>query len=180
MSGFIWTWAFLLKRRKTHAQTPYPSYSAPCVQPLCPVWGAGVGFPILIWHRNRPQPVDRFMNAFQTPISVVDWSHDGHILLAGSITGEVLAWQFVTGGRLLANRSAHSYAPIMGISWSPGGYYLVALTRERTIQVWQVATRECIALLPCHECTTVRWSLDGSRFTTNDGISCSLGPGDAI
>jgi WD40 repeat protein len=153
----------------------------PLVSNPCAPYGAqGLDSSILIWHRNRLQPVDRFMNAFQTPISVVDWSHDGHILLAGSITGEVLAWQFATGGRLLANRSAHSYAPIMGISWSPGGYYLVALTRERTIQVWQVATRECIALLPCHECTTVRWSLDGSRFTTNDGISFPFRPGDTI
>ena len=146
MSGFIWTWAFLLRRRKIDAQTPYPSYSAPGSNPCAPYGAQGLDFLDLIWHHNRPQPVDRFVNAFQTPISVVDWSHDGHILLAGSITGEVLAWQFVTGGPLLANRSAHSYAPIMGISWSPGGYYLVALTRERTIQVWQVATRSASLL----------------------------------
>jgi WD40 repeat protein len=159
-----------------------PTYrTLPLVSNPCAPYGAqGLDSSILIWHHDRSQPVDRFMNAFQTPISVVDWSHDGRILLAGSMTGEVLAWQFATGGRVLANRSARSYAPIMGISWSPGGYYLVALTRERIIQVWQVATRECIALLLCHGCTTVRWSLDGRDFTTNDGISWSDGEGDLI
>jgi WD40 repeat protein len=125
----------------------------------------------LIWYHDQQQPVERFRNAFHTPISVVDWSHDGSILLAGSITGEVLAWRFATGERVLANRHVHSYAPIVGLSWSPGGYYLVALTMARTIQIWQVTTRTCLLVLPCQgDTTTITWELDGSGFRTNDGV----------
>ncbi len=137
--------------------------------PLAPYGAQGVDSSLLIWYDD--QPVKRFLNAFQTAISVVDWSPDGSILLAGSMTGEVLAWRFATGERLLANRHAHSYAPIAGISWSPGGEYLVALTMARTIQIWQVAIRECLLVLPCHGRTTmITWLLDGNGFQTDDGV----------
>jgi WD40 repeat protein len=140
--------------------------------PSIPYGAQGLDASILIWHRRQHQhPVYRFLNAFQTPISVVDWSADGSILLAGSMTGEVLAWRFATGELLLANRHAHSYAPLCGLSWSPGGAYLVAITMARTIQIWRVAIRECLLVLPCQGCTTmITWSPDGSVFSTNDGV----------
>lgn len=139
--------------------------------PWAPYGAQGLDASVLIWQRHQRQPVDRFVNGFQTTISVVDWSHDGSILLAGSMTGEVLAWQFETREPLLANCHAHSYAPICGLSWSPGGHYLIAITMARTIQIWQVATRECLLVLPCQgSTTTITWGLDGSGFHTNDGV----------
>ena len=139
--------------------------------PWAPHTGAqGLDSSVLIWHDHQQRPIDRFENAFQTEITVVDWSRYGSILLAGSITGEVLAWQFATRELLLANRHTHSYAPICGLSWSPGGYYLVAITMASTIQIWQVATRTCL-VLPCQgDTTTITWKLDGSGFRTNDGV----------
>jgi WD40 repeat protein len=148
-----------------HARHTLPLVPNPCA----PYGAQGLDYSVLIWHHD--QPVERFLNAFQTTISVVDWSHDGRILLAGSLTGEVLAWHIATGERLLANRHAHSYAPIVGISWSLRGTYLVAVTMARTIQIWQVATRKCLLVLPCHgHTTTITWGRDGSGFRTNDGV----------
>jgi WD40 repeat protein len=140
--------------------------------PWAPYGAQGLDSSILIWRDDdQKQPMMRFENAFQTDFSVVDWSHYGDLLLAGSTTGEVLAWRIATGERLLANRHAHSYAPICGLSWSPGGYYLVAVTMACTIQIWQVATRECLLVLPCRGCTTtITWNLDGSGFRTDDGV----------
>jgi WD40 repeat protein len=138
--------------------------------PWAPYGAQGLDASVLIWHYNQQKPGERFLNAFHTPISVVDWSQDGSILLAGSMTGEVLAWRFETGERLLANRHAHSYAPICGLSWSPGGDYLVAITMARTIQIWRVAARTCL-VLPCQgDTTSITWELDGSGFRTNDGV----------
>jgi WD40 repeat protein len=153
---------------KKHAERILPLVSNPCA----PYGAQGLDSSIIIWHGHQRQPMTRFLNAFKTPISVVDWSLDGSILLAGSITGEVLAWRFTTGELLLANRHAHSYAPICRLSWSPGGCYLVAITCERTMQIWLVETRECLAVLPC-SCrpTSLKWSLDGSGFITNNGVA---------
>ncbi len=147
-------------------------YTLPFVShPSAPYEAQGVASSVLIWLHRQHHPVYRFLNAFQTTISVVDWSPDGNILLAGSMTGEVLAWRFATGDILLANRHAHSYAPLCGLSWSPGGDYLVALTMARTLQIWRVATRSCLLVLPCQGDTTmITWSLDGSGFSTNDGV----------
>lgn len=149
----------------------YAHRSMPIVSNPCAPYGAqGLDSFVLIWRHRERYPAERFRNAFHTPISLVDWSHDGQVLLAGSMTGEVLAWQFPTGQLLLANRLAHSYAPIQGISCSPGGAYVVALTLEWSLQVWRIATRECLALLPGHRCTTIIWSLDGDSFRTDDGL----------
>lgn len=143
----------------------------PVVPHPCAPYGAQGWDSCVLIQDGQQHPLYRFENAFQTRISVVDWSHDGNVLLAGSITGEVLAWQFATGERILANRHRHSYAPICGLSWSPGGSYLVAMTLACTLQIWQVATRECLLVLPCHGRTaTIAWSLDGSGFQTDDGI----------
>jgi WD40 repeat protein len=143
----------------------------PLVPNPCAPYGAqGLDSSVLIWHDGQEDPTVRFLNPFQTIISVVDWSHYGSILLAGSMTGEVLAWDVTTGERVLANRHAHSYAPICGLSWAPGGAYLVAITMARTIQIWHVATRTCL-VLPCQgSTTTITWKLDGSGFKTNDGV----------
>jgi WD40 repeat protein len=139
--------------------------------PALPYEAQGVDASILIWQHHHHRPLYRFLNAFQTTLSVVDWSPDGRILLAGSMTGEVLAWRFATGELLLANRHAHSYAPLCGLSWSPGGDYLAAITMARTIQIWHLATRACLLVLPCQGCTTmITWSLDRSGFSTNDGV----------
>ncbi|MBA2678648.1 MAG: WD40 repeat domain-containing protein [Ktedonobacteraceae bacterium] len=156
---------FITKQQVRHVLPVVPNPCAPHV-------GAqGLDSSVLVWHHQQPQPVCRFRNGFQTPISVVDWSYDGTVIVAGSMTGEVLAWRFATREPLLANRYAHSYAPICGLSWSPGGYYLVAITMACTIQIWQVATRECLLVLPCRGCTTtITWELDGSEFITDDGV----------
>jgi WD40 repeat protein len=157
----------MLKQKKHNVRHVLPVVPNPCA----PIWGAqGLDSSVLIWHNDQGQPVKRFVNAFSTGISVVDWSRYGDVLLAGSMTGEILAWRFETGERLLANRHAHSYAPICGLSWSPGDCYLAALTMARTIQIWQIATRTCL-VLPCHgDTTSITWGLDGSGFATNDGI----------
>jgi len=154
---------FMLKQATRRPILPLVS------NPCAPYSAQGTEDSILIWHFN--ESVKCFPNAFQTMISVVDWSSDGTILIAGSMTGEVLAWRFATGALILANRHAHSYAPIAGLSWSPGGDYLVALTMARTIQIWQVATRKCLAVLPCQGRTTLMtWRPDGNGFWTNDGV----------
>lgn len=147
------------KARRTLPVVPHP---------LGPYGAQGVDSSLLIWHHDQLE--NSFVNPFQTAISVVDWSHDGSILLAGSMTGEVLAWCFETGERLLDTRHRHSYAPICGLSWSPGGAYLVAVTLAHTIQIWEIATRTCL-VLPCqNRTTTITWELDGSGFRTNDGV----------
>jgi WD40 repeat protein len=157
-----------IKQKKHNVRHLLPIVPNPCA----PIWGAqGLDSSVLIWDSDRQQVVDQFVNAFQTEITVVDWSSDGRILLAGSITGEVLAWWFATVLRLLDNRHTHSYAPICGLSWAPGGRYLVAITMARTIQIWEFATRTCL-VLPCQgDTTTIRWELDGSAFRTNDGMT---------
>jgi WD40 repeat protein len=150
--------------QRTHSTLPFVP------NPCAPYGAQGLDSSILIWHDDQENPTVRFLNPFQTSISVVDWSHYGSILLAGSMTGEVLAWDIATGERVLANRYAHSYAPICGLSWAPGGVHLVAITMARTIQIWHVATRTCL-VLPCQgSTTTVTWNLDGSGFKTNDGV----------
>jgi WD40 repeat protein len=149
-----------------HTQQDLPFVPNPCV----PCGAQGLDSSVLIWRDDQDDPMVRFPNAFQTTISVVDWSHDGRMLLAGSMTGEILVWDFTTGERILANRHAHSYAPICGLSWAPGGSYLVAITMARTIQIWHVATRTCL-VLPCQGSTTViTWKFDSSGFKTNDGV----------
>jgi WD40 repeat protein len=158
----------LKQKKQQHVRHFLPLVPNPCA----PYGAQGLDSSVLIWRDDdQKQPVKRFENAFQTDLSVVDWSQYGDVLLAGSMTGEVLVWQFATGKLLLANRHAHSYAPICGLSWSPGGYYLVAVTMACTIQIWQVATRECLLVLPCRGCTTtITWELDGSGFRTDDGV----------
>jgi WD40 repeat protein len=165
-------WAFLLKGKlmlKQLIANQKARRVLPLVpHPLGPIGAQGVDSSLLIWHHDQLK--NRFVNPFQTIISVVDWSHDGSILLAGSVTGEVLAWRFETGERLLDNRNAHSYAPIVGVSWSPEGEYLVAVTMARTIQIWRVETRTCL-VLPCQGNTQeIIWKLDGNGFRTNDGV----------
>jgi WD40 repeat protein len=143
----------------------------PVSNPCAPYGAQGLDSSVLIWQHDQRHPVERFQNAFHTSISIVDWSQDGSILLAGSMTGKVLAWRFATGERVLANRHVHSYAPIVGLSWSPRGYYLVAVTMARTIQIWHVATRTCLLVLPCQgHTTTITWELDDSGFRTDDGV----------
>ena len=146
-------------------------HTLPLVPNPCAPYGArGLDSSVLIWHDDQEDPIVRFLNPFQTTISVVDWSYYGSLLLAGSMTGEVLAWDVATGERVLANRHAHSYAPICGLSWAPIGAYLVAVTMAQTLQIWHVATRTCL-VLPCQgSTTTITWNLDGSGFKTNDGI----------
>ena len=157
----------MLKSKKQHVRHFLPLVPNPCA----PYGAQGLDSSVLIWRDDdQQQPMKCFENAFQTDISVVDWSYYGDVLLAGSMTGEVLAWRFATGERLLANRHAHSYAPICGLSWSPGGYYLVAVTMARSIQIWEIATRTCL-VLPCQRDTEeIVWKLDGSGFRTNDGV----------
>ncbi len=143
----------------------------PVVSNPCAPYGAwGLDSCVLVCRHDRTERMERFQNAFKTALSVVDWSYDGTILIAGSITGEVLAWEFATRTLVLANRHAHSYAPISGLSWAPGGRHLVAITMARTIQIWNVATRTCM-VLPCQGDTEeIVWELDGSGFRTNDGV----------
>ncbi|MBA2391972.1 MAG: WD40 repeat domain-containing protein [Ktedonobacteraceae bacterium] len=156
------------KSNPSHVSRVFP----PIPHPHAPYGAQGVEDMVMIWHHHEPKKV--FENPFQTAITVVDWTHDGNVVLAGSITGEVLAWRLDTGERLLANRHAHSYAPIVGVSCSPGGAYVVAITMAQTIQIWRVETRTCL-VLPCHgKTTTITWERDGSGFRTNDGVDWSI------
>ena len=128
---------------------------------------------VFVWWQHEhgsATPLRCFRNGFATPIAVVNWSPDGTLLLAGSLTGEVLAWQVRQETVLLANRFSSHLDPIVEVVCSPMGTHVAALTASGTIQVWEIARRLCVAQFACNrQATSLIWSEDGRRLATVNG-----------
>lgn len=103
-------------------------------------------------------------NGFSTPLTTVNVARNGSCLVAGSRTGEVLAWETSGFALRLANRAAATLiAPILDIECSPRGNFLAALTSTREVQVWDIFQRLCLHTARVDdETTSLTWAEDES------------------
>lgn len=141
----------------TQARSPQGTYLARCRD-----WR------VVIWESRSHQPIRVFANGYLSPLTTVNWSPDGRIVVAGSATGEILAWNWNREELLVASRYPNYYYPIVALAWSPVRDYLAALNAGNQIQVWDMRVCRCIVVLSCgREARNVSWSSDGQELRTD-------------
>ena len=114
-------------------------------------------------------------NGFGTPITTLDFSPDGSMLMAGSITGEVLVWDIPTYRILLANRAPLPLSPILDIVGSPKNTYVAVLDGRCELRIWSLRHRTCILQQSVSGgATFLTWSLNEAVVVTNDGDWCEV------
>ena len=110
-------------------------------------------------------------NGFGTPLTCVNFSPDGAILLAGSVTGEALAWDMRNAYRsVLANRAPRSSASVLEIVCSPRNRFVAVLTTSCELHVWCLLHRLLLLRANVSPFSTwLSWSDDERTLTTNQG-----------
>jgi WD40 repeat protein len=143
----------------SEARSPQGTYLARCRD-----------WKVVIWGNGSPQPVRVFANGYRTEVTAVGWSPDERMVVAGSATGEVLAWNVSSEELLLASRYPNHYDPILALSWSSAYDYLAALCASHQIQVWDMYASRCIDVVPCGSAARhLSWSPDGLQLRTDTG-----------
>ena len=69
--------------------------------------------------------------------TVIRFSPDAPILLAGSTRGELSLWSIETGTKLVSYTGHSSRTPIWSIDWNPAGYYFATGSGDGIARVWR-------------------------------------------
>jgi WD40 repeat protein len=105
-------------------------------------------------------------------VSAVSWRSDGAALYA-SIDGGMTAWggfDRISPPLILGSRTGKAESSLNGLSWSPGGDMLAAITNDGQLNVWSglgLSRRQAIGIGTSdytEEGSTVDWSADGSSI----------------
>ena len=123
-------------------------------------------------HTDEGVYLSTFINGFATNFSCVKFSHDARMLIAGSVTGEVCAWDMEHKGYpvLLMNRVTRSYAPCRDIVSAPSGTAIALLSEAHEVQVWCVQHRVLMEQLSVHpNARRLDWSVDSCVLSTDAG-----------
>jgi WD40 repeat protein len=91
-------------------------------------------------------------------VSAVTWSPDGTRLASASQL-TVRVWNASTGGGLFTYSHTSS---VYGLAWSPDGKHIASCSEDRTVQVWDITTKQCVRTYPGHSnwVYAVAWSPD--------------------
>ncbi len=140
-----------------YARSPCGQYAA-----------AGQGTQVLVWDAVHEHPIVVFGNPYKTAISVVNWSPDGRILLAGSCDGAILAWDIVRKSLLLTGRVPYVFSPLIEVACARQPC-IAGLHAGGQVQVWNLRTRELITREFSPGATDLSWLPDGQFLSTNSG-----------
>ena len=111
-------------------------------------------------------------------ILALAFSPDGHLLAAGTTTGEVRLWHAATGQPYLSCRGHSHWVQAVAFSPArpPGGEdpLLATAGTDQTVRLWSVRTGQCLAVFeePGNRIRAVAFSPDGQTLATagTDGL----------
>lgn len=134
------------------------------------VASSGVKGRLRIWSRERRQLVGEWTE-HRGVLYSVDWSPAGDYLATGSFDGSVGLWRFRSGDAVglefVAEMTEHG-KQVNGVRFSPDGRYLASASNNGTVRVYDVASREPIAVLA--EQKDIEWAVafhpDGEQLVT--------------
>lgn len=106
---------------------------------------------------------------------VIGLSPDGSLVATGNAEGEIHLWntstpdnEFTTdSARLFGNAENHHSRRVEFIQWSPTGQYIASGGGDGTLRVWDVQSREQVAIIdfaPEYYVSSAAWSPDGSHL----------------
>ncbi len=141
---------------------------------------SGVGGEILLWDVATREPIASLKGAFtDDPVSPVAFSPDGTLLASGgSLRGGgwgIALWD--VGRREQIGTLQAGF--VHSLAFSPNGRTLVSGAYDRTARLWDVASRQQIAVLEVREADdgvfSVAFSPDGTTLATGgDGVDVGI------
>lgn len=101
-------------------------------------------------------------------------SHDGRWIAAGTMRGEVIAWDTDTYGKIFTH--SDDISDVNGVDFAPGSSRLVIASSNGTATVWDIATRQRVLGPLRHEDRVIaaKFSPQGERIATTTRESVRL------
>lgn len=125
-----------------------------------------------LYQAMRESRLRRTLTNRQEPMTVVQWSPNGKLLLAASRDGTVVVSSEL--GTELVTLTGHT-SGIADARWSPDGNRIVTASADNTAIIWDAQTGTALHVLPDHHGTvnSAAWSPDGKRIVTasDDGTA---------
>ena len=122
---------------------------------------------------NKNRLVKFAASLHSSSMSLFSGSYPGPFLASGSRDKSIRVWDvssgqclfslvghdnWVRGELLTISRCPHTNLATAGITWHPGGKYLLSASDDKTLRVWDIAHRRCHKRLDAH-----------NHFTTSIG-----------
>jgi WD40 repeat protein len=91
-------------------------------------------------------------------------------VVAGTISGKIYVWEFVTGKQLFILKG-HDETVISDFAFSPNNDLLISCSYDKSIRVWSLENGECLRVLQGHSRSILRLALsrDGNLLLSGDG-----------
>lgn len=111
------------------------------------------------------------------PITSLAFSPDGKLL--ASADNNIRFWNLATGKQDGQPLTGHSL-PVTSMAFSPDGKFLASVSRETTVWLWNVATRQSVGqepqtgIIPDNKAHTVAFSADGKTLVFFHGLGIGL------
>lgn len=113
---------------------------------------------VRVWDAVRGEELAAFLG-HKDAVLAVAYSPDGTRIVSGSREGSVRVWDSGTfvepstfrhapSGVALAAVDGHG-AGVLAVAYSPAGTRIVSGSADNTLRLWEAATLECLAILPC-------------------------------
>ncbi|KAG2487144.1 hypothetical protein HYH03_014257 [Edaphochlamys debaryana] len=117
---------------------------------------------VLLWNSVSGQCTSTF--DVQTPsVSAMAFSPDAKVLATGGGASKAVRLWDVGSGKAAGELEGH-LEEVLSISWSPNSRSIASGSEDKSIKLWDVATRECTATLKAQEVTAMAWSPEGKTL----------------
>ncbi len=99
-------------------------------------------------------------------ILAVAFSHNGQILAAGTVTGEIRTWQVSHNTPFITFQGHTNW--VWSVAFSPDGQTLASGSDDRTVRLWRLTSGQTLKILPGHtdRVRSVAFSPDGQTLAS--------------
>lgn len=97
---------------------------------------------IRIWDIKQSKCL-RILAAHSDPVTAVNFSPDGTIIVSASHDGLIRLWDTRTG-QCLKTLVGQTKSPVMYVRFSPNGKYILASTMDGCLRLWEYMRDKCV------------------------------------
>jgi WD40 repeat protein len=109
-------------------------------------------------------------------VSSVAFNSKERQLFTGTKNGEISVWDLQTSKKLAIFSDNNKW--VYGLEISPDGRYLASCSRDQSVRLWRIDTRELLLTLNTPHCYRVDFSADGRQLAFGYGKSVRVIPLD--
>lgn len=129
---------------------------------------------IWLYEAHDLDAAPRFLQGHTAPVSSIDFSSDGHLLVSGGWDKTLRLWDMDAGTQrtLLEGHNGQ----VESVAFSPDDTMIVSGGFDSTLRLWDVESGETVATLPGHEntITSVAYSPDGRFIASGSRINNNM------